>query len=367
MNATGRWILRLALVLVVVLIAAGIRLLGGLGDDGQAGSFVNDSFVMGTVMTVKIRGVDRATAELATTAVVDEANRLHRIFDPHDSLSEMSLLNRTAASGGGEVRVGRDAARVLTAAVVVRDSSGRAFDPDLGELIDLWGFSDESPAKDIPDSLLLAAIADSLGVAEKLAMSPDSSTAIVPPGADRLDVGGIAKGYAVDRAIEILDSLGIENALINLGGEIGVLGVGSNGRSWRVGVQHPRLPSNHLGVVNEIEGQYVATSGDYERFFIKNGRRYHHILNPATGFPATEYGVMSTTVIASSCLMADAMATAAFVLGPELGIRFLERMGAEGLIVYATGGDRESGEMTYLATSGFLDIMKPDLDGRPIY
>ncbi|MFC1544554.1 FAD:protein FMN transferase [Gemmatimonadota bacterium] len=367
MNATGRWTLRLGLVLVVVLIAAGIRLLGGLGAGTQAGSYVNDSFVMGTVMTVKIRGVDHETAESAAAIVVDEAHRLHKIFDPHDSLSEMSLLNRAVAAGGGTVPISSDAAWLLAAAIAVRDSSGRSFDPALGELIDLWGFSEEKSAKDIPDSLKLAAIADSLASAARIFLSADNSSAIVPPGAGRLDVGGIAKGYAVDRVIEILDSLGIANALVNLGGEIGVLGVGSNGSSWRVGIQHPRMAASHLGVVNETAGWYVATSGDYERFFIRNGHRYHHILNPATGFPATENAVISTTVIASSCLLADALATAAFVLGPEEGIRFLERQGAHGLILYAAGGDREGGEMTYQATSGFLKIMRPDLDGKPIY
>jgi thiamine biosynthesis lipoprotein len=359
--------LRLGLLLVVILIAAGIRLLGNFGSNSGAGSYVNDSFVMGTVMTVKIRGVERDAARNATEAVVDEARRLHRLFDPHDPGSEMALLNRTAAGGGGQVAVSIDMGRVLAAAIAVRDSSNGAFDPSLGELIDLWGFSDEKPKNTLPDSMLIAAIVDSLKSSPVLHLTPDSSAAIVPPGADRLDVGGIAKGYAVDRAIEVLDSLGIGNALVNLGGEIGVLGVGSNGRSWRVGIQHPRMAASHMGVVDEMEGQYVATSGDYERFFIRNGRRYHHILNPDTGFPSYEHAVMSATIVASSCLLADALATAAFVLGPDKGIRFLESQGAQGIIVYAAGGDREQGEITYKATPGFQDIMKPDLDGRPIY
>ncbi len=359
--------MRLGLLLAVVLVAVGIRFLGGLGTDSQAGSFVHDSFVMGTVLNIKVRGASREQAAQAAAAVIDEARRLHLVFDPHDEDSAISRLNRIAASGGGTVPVGRDVARVLAAAITVRDCSGRGFDPALGPVIDLWGFSDENGEREIPDTLQLASLSAELARAGRIGLSDDSSAVIIPPGAGALDVGGIAKGYAVDRAIEILDSLGIENALINLGGEIGVLGVGSNGRNWRVGVQHPRLAASHLGVVSQSAGWYVATSGDYERFFILDGHRYHHILDPASGFPSMDNAVMSTTVIARSCLMADAMATAAFVLGPSEGIRFLESQGAQGLIVYARDGDRESGEITYTATSGLNAILQPDLGGRPIY
>ncbi len=358
--------MRLGLLLAVVLVAIGIRMLGGPGS-GEAGSYVHDSFVMGTVLNIKVRGASREQARAAAEAVVDEARRLHVVFDPHDEDGTISLLNRTAQSGGGTVAVDRDVARVLAAAIAVRDSSNRGFDPALGAMIDIWGFSDEKAAREIPDTLELASITAELATASLIKLAADSTKVMVPPGAGALDVGGIAKGYAVDRAIEILDSLGIKNALINLGGEIGVLGVGSNGRNWRVGVQHPRMAGSHLGVVSQTEGMYVATSGDYERFFILDGRRYHHILDPATGFPSMDDAVMSTTIIAHTCLMADAMATAAFVLGPEEGIRFLESQGAQGLIVYASNGDRENGEITYSTTSGFLSIMQPDLGGRSIY
>lgn len=328
---------------------------------------MHDSFVMGTVLNLKIRGAGHELAERAAAAVVDEARRLHTIFDPHDPDSEISRLNIVAAQGGGTVPLSTDAARVLAAAIAVRDSSQRSFDPALGELIDIWGFSGEKSPRDIPDSTTVVSIAHKLASAGRIELTPDSSEAVVPDGAGMLDVGGIAKGYAVDRAIEVLDSLGIGNALVNLGGEIGVLGVGSNGSSWRVGIQHPRMAASHIGVVEQTAGWYVATSGDYERFFIRDGRRYHHILNPATGFPSMDDAVMSTTVIANSCLMADAMATSAFVLGPDEGILFLESQGAHGLIVYAADGNREGGEMTYRATEGFLKIMQPNLAGKSIY
>ncbi|MBW7995740.1 MAG: hypothetical protein FVQ81_04025, partial [Candidatus Glassbacteria bacterium] len=200
MNATGRWTLRLGLVLAVVLAAVGIRSLGGLGSARQAGSYVHDSFVMGTVLNIKIRGADRELAERAASAVIDEARRLHALFDPHDPESEISRLNRRAADGGGTVALSFDAARVLAAAIAVRNSSDGSFDPALGPLIDIWGFGDEKVQRDLPDSSALTVLADSLMSAGRIALTPDSSSAVVPAGMGALDVGGIAKGYAVDRA-----------------------------------------------------------------------------------------------------------------------------------------------------------------------
>ncbi|MEA1996675.1 MAG: FAD:protein FMN transferase, partial [Gemmatimonadota bacterium] len=187
--------------------------------------------------------------------------------------------------------------------------------------------------------------------------------------AGSLDMGGVAKGYAVDRAIAVLKARGVKNALVNLGGEIGVLGAGSNGRSWRIGVQHPRNTSMHIGVIELTDGNFVATSGDYERYFFENGRRYHHILDPDTGYPAAR-GAVSVTVITTSCLEADALATAAFVMGAESGSDFLESSGAMGLILCSTAAGPEKdpavADISYKATESFLRLMTPDLEGLPL-
>ena len=368
MNAIAKWSTRLILLLFLALVAAGIKIYGNRlnnSPDQPSDGYVLDSFVMGTVLNVKVRGVEQPAAELAAEAATEEVRRINRIFDPHDLESEISRINALAGPGG-RVAVSRDMAVVAGAAVRIRDASGRSFDPALGQLIDLWAFSDENTRTEPPDSALLAALADSLSTDGLLQYIENGDSLVLPPGSGRIDMGGIAKGYAVDRAIAVLDSLGIENALVNLGGEISVLGVGSNGTSWRVGIQHPRLSGNHLGVINQVEGWAVATSGDYERFFEYRGRRYHHILDPSTGFSADNGHAVSVTIIASSGLDADALATAAFVLGPEAGIRFVEEYGAQGLIVFRTGPAGEGPGLDYLTTPGFLQIMKPDLGGKPI-
>jgi len=367
LNVTARWKTRLILVLILVLIAAGIKVLGKrylrTGENSVA-SYFFDNFAMGTVLTVKVRTDDKSLAEKGAELASAELHRIHKIFDPNDTESEISSLNRSRGSESA-ISVSPDMARLLGEALRIRNISRGNFEPTLGELIRLWGFSNNSHRPEIPDPLRIAVLADSLGGAGGIELIDGASSVRIAAQTGALDVGGIAKGYGVDRVVDVLAGIGIKNALVNLGGEIGVLGVGSNGRSWRIGVQHPRKQNCHLGVIDQVEGMFIATSGDYERFFLEKGRRYHHILDPATGYPAGR-GTVSVTVIASSCLVADALATAAFVMGPEQGIRLLESLGVHGLVVYAQDGDTESGRLAYNATRGFLQIMKPELEGLPI-
>ena len=150
-----------------------------------------------------------------------------------------------------------------------------------------------------------------------------------------LDLGAIAKGWAVDRAMEKMMARGIRNAIIDAGGDLRVIGARPGKDFWRIGVQHPRDPGALL-MTFELKDTAIVTSGDYERFFMADGVRYHHILDPATGQPAR--GCQSVTVLAPTAAEADACATAAFVLGPSKGLAFLRsRPGVRGVIVGADG------------------------------
>jgi len=150
----------------------------------------------------------------------------------------------------------------------------------------------------------------------------------------RIDLGGIAKGYAVDRAFELLTSRGYRNMIVNAGGDIRVSGRKTSG-PWVIGLQDPRDRSRIMATIEASEIS-VATSGDYERYFVKEGKRYHHLLNPFTGFPARQ--CRSVTILTEDALSADGLATAVFVMGPERGLRLIEAMEeVEGLIVSADG------------------------------
>jgi thiamine biosynthesis lipoprotein len=170
----------------------------------------------------------------------------------------------------------------------------------------------------------------------------DSATGTVrlsEPGM-ALDLGGIAKGYALDRARLVIENFGVKAALVNAGGDILAVGEKAPGKPWRVGVQDPRR-GNAMVAVASVKDKIVVTSGDYERFFVKNGKRYHHILDPRTGYPAT--GLRSVTIVATDGLTADALATAVLVLGPDEGLKLVESIqGIEALLIDSAGRVRLS-------------------------
>ena len=146
-----------------------------------------------------------------------------------------------------------------------------------------------------------------------------------------LDLGAIAKGYALDRAIKVLQGRGVKEALINVGGDVRVMGE----RVWKIGLQHPRKEKEVLAVIR-LKDQAIATSGDYQRYFIEEGKRYHHIINPKTGYPAQK--CMGVTIFAPQATQADILATGIFILGPETGMKLIEFLeGVEGIIIDSQG------------------------------
>jgi thiamine biosynthesis lipoprotein len=151
----------------------------------------------------------------------------------------------------------------------------------------------------------------------------------------RISLGGIAKGYAVDRAVEVLRESGIQGGIVSAGGDLKAFGKREDGGPWKVGVRNPRDPSKNISVI-PVSNLAVATSGDYERYRVVGGRRYHHIIDPRTGYPSR--GCMSVTVVTEQALEADALATAVFVLGPERGRALLEKLpDVEGILVDGDG------------------------------
>jgi len=197
------------------------------------------------------------------------------------------------------------------------------FDPTVGSVTRLWDFWDDASPPSM-DSIRLGL--DHVGLDRYTAGGHEWFI---------FDVGGIAKGLAVDRAASKIRSLGFESAIINAGGDLALIGTRPDGRPWRIAVRHPRRQSEFLGYL-DLEDVSVATSGDYERYFIFEGRRYHHILNPATGMPGGESN--SVTVVAPGSCLSDALATGLFLMGPGAGMRAVQDLSrVEAVFAFAEG------------------------------
>ncbi len=263
-------------------------------------------FMMGTLVEFTIHGVEESRARAAIRAAAAEMQRIDALFRTEGAPGNAVMrLNR--APVGVAVPLPEEVARLLRKAQAIEAASGHAFHIGLGRLNALWGFSRNPPPSEPPDAARIAAL-----------RPPAHCFAASPQGWRRLDArcaldfGAIAKGYAVDRGLAVLERAGIRDAIINAGGDLGILGR-HGARPWRIGIRDPRKPGGVLASL-PIEGRLaVVTSGDYERFFIHDGVRYHHILDPASGLPARKS--RSATVIAPDAASADGWSTALFVLG----------------------------------------------------
>lgn len=270
-------------------------------------------FMMGTLVEFTISGTDRDTALPAIQAATAEMQRVSNLFTIYGhARNPVKQLN--AAEVGHPFALPDEISHLLQTALQIQHESSGAFNPALGKLDLLWGFSLPDPKSAPPTDTEI-----------ENAIPPSRCFAQVDAGWIRqnrrcaLDLGAIAKGYAIDRGIAALKSHGIQNAIINAGGDLRLIGT-HNGKPWRIGIRHPRKPQAVIATL-ELRGDIsIVTSGDYERYFIYQGKRYHHILNPATGEPATLS--QSATVIAPTATLADGWSTALFVEGPE-GIKGL--------------------------------------------
>ena len=271
--------------------------------------------VMGTELILEVYHADAAVARTATDAAIAE---LVRIEDMMTSWRDSPLTRLNAHAGQGGFEVPRELARLLARSFAVAELTGGAFDPTYASAGRLWDFKAQPPQ--VPSEAEIALALRSVGFA-KVQIDLEQNRVSLPEGF-RVGLGGIAKGYGVDRAMQVLMDHGIEHAMVNAGGDLKVLGL-QNGEAWRIAVRHPRAKDRIIAMV-PLANTCIVTSGDYERFFEQNGKRYHHILDPRTGMPAS--GAMSATVIAQDAAFADALATAMVVLGPERGLPIIEAL-----------------------------------------
>lgn len=313
---------RRVVILIGALLLLGIAWWASRPEPGQLRQV---RLLLGTTVEILAEHPDSSQLEAAVAAAFDEIDRVEQLMDPAAPGSDLARLSEAEAT----FEVSADTARVIALGQEMAERSGGAFDMSLGRLKALWGLESERPQ--VPDA---AALREALvGVGPRsLVIEGRLARKAVPQL--RHDLGGVAKGYAVDRAVAILRQRGVGSAAVNAGGDMYLLGERS-GRPWRIGIQHPRNPESVLVAV-DVRDRAVVTSGDYERFFEQDGQRYHHLFDPATGVPART--CQSVAVVADTVAEADALATALFVLGPAQGLKLLTRYpGADALFVMADG------------------------------
>jgi len=249
----------------------------------------------------------------------------------HLETSEVSAINR--AAGIHPVRVSLDTLATIRLGLEVGRLTGGAFDITIKPLMDLWGIGRRGDQLPSPQ-----AVEEKRRLVDYRRVRVDEARreVMLEQAGMALDLGGIAKGHAVDTAARVLSEHGVTGALINAGGDIFALGQRARGRAWRIAVQHPRRSADFIAIL-ELRNIAIVTSGDYQRFIDVEGRRYHHILDPRTGAPSR--GLVSATTVANSAAVADAWSTALFVLGPERGLELVRQVaGLEGLVVTPEGG-----------------------------
>ncbi len=249
----------------------------------------------------------------AAGIVFDEISRAESLLSKYDGKSELSRLNSS-----GRTPVGPDLMYLLTKAKEMWFATDGAFDVTVAPLMDIWGFT-KKEFRIPPDSEIKAAL--NLVGMNKLIFHPSENVIEFGFPGMKIDLGGAAKGYAVDRAARKLEEAGVKSCLINAGGQIYCLGTNA-GKPWKVAIKNPR--GSDMSGYLELSDQAVATSGDYEQFFVADSKRYSHIMDPKTGRPC-ESGVISATVIAPDGLTADLLATSIVVLGREKGEELMKR------------------------------------------
>ncbi|HEX6239909.1 MAG TPA: FAD:protein FMN transferase [Polyangiales bacterium] len=286
--------------------------------------------IMSTWWEIKVEQSGREqAARAAMTAALDEITRLEDVLSEWRPSSEVSRINDLAGSDQ-PVSIGPDTYENMRVGMQISALSGGAFDLSWAAMRGLYRF-ERGVEPVLPDPALVKA-KRALVSYKQIAFDPAARTVRLKKKGMAIGLGGIAKGYALDRAAAILEQAGFVNYLMFAGGQVQLHG-SREGRAWRIGIKHPRKLDKHIGAFEVHDGS-VATAGDYEHAYVIDGRRIHHIIDPATGYPATRSA--SVTLVARTGIMADALDNACFIVGPERCIKMLAKLpeeGAEAVII----------------------------------
>jgi len=292
--------------------------------------YLKSKVLMDTLITISVVSGSGDKAEKAIDKAFGDLEKLDRLLNFFSDSSEVSEINRNA--GLKAVVVSPETFEVLEKAIYASGKTNGAFDVTIGSVTTLWDFHKriKPENKRIKERLPLVNY-------KNIILNKKSSSVYLKKTGMLIDLGGIAKGYAADKAAEALKRKGIKSGLVSISGDIKAFGLKPDLKPWKIGIRNPRAENKEDEIMATIEmtDMAISTSGDYERYFIIDEKRYHHILNPKTGYPVDE--CRSVSIVAKDGAVTDPFSTGIFILGAEKGIKLLEEMGIDGIIVDKNG------------------------------
>lgn len=316
----------LKLKAILACLLAAVLLTAGCGQETKAAAMKEESdYIFGTLVSLKLyEPVEDAVFQEVFSDLRDVENRL----TVKGIASELIGVN--AAAGKEAVAVSEDTYHVIDVARRYAEESQGAFDVTVFPVVSLWNIGTDQAR--VPSEVEIKGALKNVGY-QDIVLDPAARTVFLKRPGMGLDLGGIAKGYAADRTTEKLKAMGITRGIVNLGGNIFALGTKADGTPWKIGIQNPMSDrGEYIGIVAATD-QTVVTSGIYERYFEKDGKHYHHIIDPATGYPA-ENELAGVSILTASSIDADALSTTCFVLGTEKALEFVkDKPGTEVLFI----------------------------------
>ena len=278
--------------------------------------------LMDTFVTITVVSDSPEKAEQAIEKAFEEIERFGSLINFFSDKSEVALINKNA--GLSEIKVSPETLDVIEKAIFVSEKSEGAFDITIGPVIRLWDFHRKIKPSEIEIRKNIQLVNY-----KNIFINKENSTVFLKNKGMMIDPGGIAKGYATDLAVEILKKNDIRSGIVAIAGDIVTFGKNPDGKMWNIGIANPRKTNDSDEIIAKIalSDKAISTSGDYQRFFIVDGQRFHHLLDPGTGYPADT--CRSVSIIAGKGVYTDAFSTAVFILGTDKGLKLVEELGKE--------------------------------------